>query len=325
MKKLLVVLALFKFSYSNAQVHFGDIGFTVQSGAVFSYENLSLQPSADLTLTGNALQKSDMPLQGKSDPSITSVFRFATPLAFSGSVTLYYQPGQLNGNSENELQVAYLSAGSQDILVTVSSTRNLSARTVSNTVSSLNLMALTAASTAKSLPVNLIDFSVYAENQTGYLTWSTVSEINAATFEIQRSADSKVWFSIGSLQAAGGSASVADYSFVDSSTLPGGSYYRLKMIDHDGSFGYSQIRSLQLGAARIATVYPNPASGALFFKLAQSTGPLTVSITDLTGRHLLTETVRSNKGITIQHLAPGMYVLKIQQGQTQHTQTFVKR
>ena len=71
------------------------------------------------------------------------------------------------------------------------------------------------------------------------LNWSTASEENNDYFEIQKSYDSEVFTPIGYVDGAGNSNEVLDYSYTDSETNK--AYYRLKQLDYDGEFEYSDI------------------------------------------------------------------------------------
>ncbi len=97
-----------------------------------------------------------------------------------------------------------------------------------------------------SLPVELISFSAKRiNNSTVQLRWSTASEINTLVFVVERSADGKSFIETGSVAAAGNSTSNIDYIFEDAFHDEGAVvYYRLRIIDHDGTFKYSDLISL---------------------------------------------------------------------------------
>jgi len=90
------------------------------------------------------------------------------------------------------------------------------------------------------LPVELIGFSGNLEGSWVKLNWQTASENNSSQFEIQRSIDTQEWKSIGQIQSAGNSYNLLEYRFVDSD-LPNSEiiYYRLKQVDLDGQFEFS--------------------------------------------------------------------------------------
>jgi hypothetical protein len=325
MRTFLTILFQFKLSLSQAQFHFGSAGITLQKGAVLSYDNLSLEPDTDLTLRNNTIQKSPMPIPGNPNGSINRVYRFDNAIAFSGRVILSYLPAELNGNSENDLEIAYAWDENQGATVTTGSARDLARHQVSNHISATKLMLLSASSAGNALPVSLVYFTVEPEGHTAHLRWSTTSELNADRFEIERSNDSKTWVSAGSVNAYGNGFSAVQYTFSDLNVNEETIYYRLKMIDLDGSFAYSNIRSLNFGMAGTPVIYPNPAGDQLSFKNIKAGGSISVSVNDISGRFLFKETMLPGENLTVRNLKPGVYILKMEQNGRLNTQTFVKR
>jgi hypothetical protein len=160
---------------------------------------------------------------------------------------------------------------------------------------------------ATPLPVELTAFTATAEGPTGYdpaavrLAWATASEKNSQLFEVERSLDGRTFAPIGTVAAAGNS-SARSYSFDDNQvpktlgTQPkvGASqapvYYRLKLVDRDGTFSYSPVRpvSFTQSLSHSITLFPNPAHGA-----ATLTGALpgaVVTVDDALGRPVTSAT-----------------------------------
>jgi hypothetical protein len=113
------------------------------------------------------------------------------------------------------------------------------------------------------------------------LKWTTISETNNNYFEIQRSADMQKWLSIEHVKAAGNSNEVRQYQVIDNHPLKGRSYYRLKQIDFDGSYTFSDIRTVFVQFESIQ-LYPNPVKNQLMIE----TYSYIVSITvfDISGK-----------------------------------------
>ena len=111
--------------------------------------------------------------------------------------------------------------------------------------------------TSPPLPVKLVHFSARQVEQSIGLNWSTSQEANANRFEIQRSVDTRHWETIGERIAVGESMATVRYSFDDSTPSSGDNYYRLKMIDLDGTFAFSGIQSVNFKNKAVC-VYPNP-------------------------------------------------------------------
>lgn len=92
------------------------------------------------------------------------------------------------------------------------------------------------------LPITLTSFSGFGINDnTNVLLWTTSSEINNDYFVIERSDDAMNYKPIGTVDGAGNSNTLIDYDFTDDNAIFGSNYYRLKQIDFDGKFSYSNV------------------------------------------------------------------------------------
>jgi hypothetical protein len=92
-------------------------------------------------------------------------------------------------------------------------------------------------------PVELVSFSVRKEGNNAALQWTTASEQNASYFSVEKSDDAIHFAEIGMVNAQGTSSNLLTYGYEDKH-FNGTSYYRLKMIDKDGSYKYSGIIAL---------------------------------------------------------------------------------
>lgn len=110
------------------------------------------------------------------------------------------------------------------------------------------------------LPIVLSDFKARIQNDQVLLQWNTLSEINAKGFQIQRKQSSENEFkTIAWQDALGGDQSTQQYQYTDNDVEKGQQYtYRLKMIDNDGAYEYSSLRSVYLERIKEVVVYPNP-------------------------------------------------------------------
>ncbi|MEL6845213.1 MAG: T9SS type A sorting domain-containing protein, partial [Bacteroidota bacterium] len=100
-----------------------------------------------------------------------------------------------------------------------------------------------------SLPVELLSFEAEQSEQGIELVWVTASEENTRAFEIERSIDGLVFSKIDEVAAAGSSQEIRPYRFDDNTTANldfAKLFYRLKMVDLDGSFSYSEVESVTL-------------------------------------------------------------------------------
>jgi len=110
-------------------------------------------------------------------------------------------------------------------------------------------------------PITLSSFNVrLANNETAVLIWNTQSEINANRYEIERSENAINFSNRGNVAAIGSQTTSQDYTYNDAlKTSAAVVYYRLKMVDNDGSYKYSNIVALKLkDAGSYINTYPNP-------------------------------------------------------------------
>ena len=119
------------------------------------------------------------------------------------------------------------------------------------------------------LPVELVDFDAEVRNDLIHLSWSTASEINNEGFEIERSTDGRNFDFIAFAEGHGNTTIMKDYSYKDDNVKEGQTYYyRLRQVDFDGAFEYSQVvaANLQITETVAGNFYPNPTKGAINFK-----------------------------------------------------------
>lgn len=105
------------------------------------------------------------------------------------------------------------------------------------------------------LPVSLISFTAKKNNSSINLTWTTDDETNMSHYELQRSGDGRNFSAILSVESKNSFTSTS-YTAIDNKPLNGIGYYRLKMVETDGSANYSKIVTVQLATGNTITVYP---------------------------------------------------------------------
>jgi len=133
------------------------------------------------------------------------------------------------------------------------------------------------------LPVQLVRFTAVADllTQTALLNWQVAAENKVTGYNIERSADARLFNEVGKVAASG----KRDYTFTDVAPLKGINYYRLKMKGADGTFTYSEVRALLFrGTGDAYAVYPNPVNNELLLLAAAPAAGMPVTITDLSGR-----------------------------------------
>jgi hypothetical protein len=116
------------------------------------------------------------------------------------------------------------------------------------------------------LPVKLVKFLASADAKTAKLYWETASELNNDKFEIERSTNGTDFAKIGEVKGNGTSQKLNIYNFKDFAPANGINYFRLKQLDFDGKFEYSDVRFVNFDLGDLAiNIYPNPVSEVLNF------------------------------------------------------------
>ena len=156
--------------------------------------------------------------------------------ALNASIKMYYQDTELAGINENELTL-WSKPVASNVLWTLlgANAQDTSANWVSKSaLDSLNRFTL-ASRTNNPLSFQLISFSGLLQNNGAQLNWSTLTEVNSKSFEIEKALDGRNFKNIATVLAAGNSNIIRSYGFFDAALLEPSAYYRLKFIKNDGS------------------------------------------------------------------------------------------
>lgn len=182
------------------------------------------------------------------------------------------------------------------------------------TSQNVNISGVTT--TPGALPLTLIRFSAAANSGATVLNWQTANEINMLRFEVERSTDSRIFSALGSV-AAQNNAVGANYSFKDETIKANALvYYRLKMINKDGSASYSYTITVRTQAAQQdlkLQLFPNPAAEYVTLSHDAVRVPTVVSIYNAEGRKLksLALALHSTQtSFSIADLSKGNYFLQ---------------
>jgi len=169
-------------------------------------------------------------------------------------------------------------------------------------------------------PVTLAYFSARNVAEGILLSWETLNELNNSHFLIERSLDAKLW----QVQGNGTTDEISAYQFVDSAPLAGVSYYRLKQVDLNGTFDYSNIIEVSAGPLPFR-VFPNPVQDAVSIQF-NGEGVSKVAILNMQGQVVKEWTTdASSMQLPLGALPTGMYQLRIMRNQSQvFRQTLVK-
>lgn len=165
------------------------------------------------------------------------------------------------------------------------------------------------------LPLDFISFSATLKkslNNKTILFWKTANEVNTAYFEILRSVNGKDFSTIGSLPAINQSGTHS-YEFEDEKLLAGVNYYRIKQVDLDGEYTYSEIKSVHNRLAGQLNFYPNPVAKELTLNHPEAGAGTFLDLYDISGRLVNNKTVATGSTqskVSLQHLPQGIYLLK---------------
>jgi len=191
------------------------------------------------------------------------------------------------------------------------------------------------------LPVELVSFTATVENMNALLRWETATETNNYGFEIERrnigdmdlsttingnATTTLQWSKASFVSGSGTSNSPKEYSFTDKNLHPGRYAYRIKQIDQDGTFKYSQSVEVEVGLVpKVLTLsqnYPNPFNPmtTIEFTLAEDS-KVSLKVFDMLGREVATlisgelkAGVLHQKTFDVAKLSSGMYIYCLQAG-----------
>lgn len=180
------------------------------------------------------------------------------------------------------------------------------------------------------VPVELVSFNASLIDNGVKLNWITATEINNMGFDVERSLTPFLsngegeWEKIGFVNGNGTSTQVQTYTFTDNNSVNGKSLYRLKQIDFDGSFEYSNIVEVEFGLLTeyiLEQNYPNPFNPVtkITYSLPNE-GLVTIKLYDVLGNEVATlvnETKTSGKyevEFNASGLSSGMYFYKLEVG-----------
>jgi hypothetical protein len=182
------------------------------------------------------------------------------------------------------------------------------------------------------LPVELTSFKAQQKNNQNHLSWQTATEKNNSHFDIERSAiGQEDWVKIGTVKGNGNSQIIRDYTFTDNTPLSI-SYYRLKQVDNDGGFDYSNIVNVtnKSGKFKINALLPNPTKDNLTIQFeANKNEAVNVTVLDMTGRIVLTQNASATEGgnllnVNTASLSNGIYMVSLKNSESVIVNKIVK-
>lgn len=291
---------------------------------------------------GNSVWPSGTSLCGTTEGNVADRFWVLDVLNYSANpsatVDFYYNTGEIQAISETDLKMQRWNSsltGSCKWETPPAGTVNTTSKYVRvSGISSFSPWAMVKQSAP--LPVELLGFTAQwkdEEQTSALLQWVTASEINNDYFEIQRSADAITFEATGRVKGKGNSSAANNYEFIDyPKTLDRqpetGVFYRLRQVNYDGSFTFSNIQSLnkEPNAFDIISIYPNPSSGFIDYLIYSSEDFCqAVRVIDANGKIIISEKKLINYGmnkhrINTSHLSRGNYTLQVMGAKSENKQ-----
>lgn len=166
-------------------------------------------------------------------------------------------------------------------------------------------------------PVDLIEFYAYPDGKKSVLNWSTASEENNKGFEVMRSKNGVDWEVIGWVDGNGSTFEMQRYKFLDESPNNGVNYYKLKQLDFNGAFEFTDIRTVDFkSSVERASIYPNPTSGELNIELPDfEPGKVVFQVMNINKKVVFEKIYENsdalNHQINLMDLPASVYVLKV--------------
>ncbi len=183
------------------------------------------------------------------------------------------------------------------------------------------------------VPVELTSFSAIVNNNTVSLNWQTATELNNRGFEIEKQKENNDWQKIGFVDGNGTTTEAQSYSFVDKNLSAGKYQYRLKQIDFDGTYEYSNEIEVEIGIPEkfeLFQNYPNPFNPSTTIKFAlPKSANVKLDVYSISGEYITTLVKdympAGNHSIQFvaEGLSSGVYIYKLVAGENSFSKKMV--
>ncbi|MEO6819354.1 MAG: T9SS type A sorting domain-containing protein [Ginsengibacter sp.] len=149
------------------------------------------------------------------------------------------------------------------------------------------------------LPLQLLYFKGSYDGKVNVLKWKTTNENYFKSFDLQKSSNGQDFETISSLTGNSAPVKSVEFVFTDAFPFAGSNFYRLKMVNADNSFTYTEIINLISEGRKliISGIYPNPVKGIFQVKInSASQVQSNIEIVDFSGRRIFSKTYTINEG-----------------------------
>lgn len=232
------------------------------------------------------------------------------------SMRLVWRPLHAGGGfNTNASQITHYTGGSWQDQASGTSTADNSYSSDHRYREAINITSFSpfGVKSGAALPVELLYFYAEKEGENVRLDWQTATELNNSHFEVEWSKDGVNFEKIGKITGAGTTTEVQFYDFLHINPINGENYYRLRQVDFDGKFEYTNIIQIEFQQSNISTIeiYPNPASHYLKVESEQSIGEM-IQLFNVNGQLVQEFTHQSLiTNLSITDLPSGTYFIKI--------------
>jgi hypothetical protein len=245
---------------------------------------------------------------------------------FEYDMELYYEPALLAGISTDDILLTKRSDDANDW-----STWPTTVNTVDRFLSVVNIdngfSYFTGTDQNDPLPVDLISFSAQIQIGKIKIQWETASEKNNDHFVVEKKGQDNEWGEIFIVEGAINSNTLIQYSITDLNPISGTQYYRLKQVDTDGNFEYSQALRVEYGANR-AEVFPNPFTDKFFVRTKGENSVERIELKNMKGNSIAItkeDLGQNNWKINTQFLETGTYILYVYMKNQMEVRKIIKR
>ncbi|WP_207513262.1 T9SS type A sorting domain-containing protein [Longitalea luteola] len=174
------------------------------------------------------------------------------------------------------------------------------------------------------LPVRLTSFNASEEGLSTKLIWNTEEESGITSYIIEKSTDGRTYKAIGSVKAA----NLSTYSFTDIQPVAEHSYYRLKMVETDGTYKLSYIISLRSRLSMHISLSPNPVKNILMIQHPKAGANGHIQITGVNGQLMRDIRLSANaviSNVDMSGFTSGLYHIVYKSGQDMFSKTVIKQ
>ena len=174
-------------------------------------------------------------------------------------------------------------------------------------------------------PLTWGSFTAQKDGRTALLKWTTVQEHSTAQFMVERSTDGTHYESIGTVRAAGNSNTTKNYNLLDGVPANGINYYRIRQVDNDGHFTYSETRSLTFDKVNPnISISPNPAKDKIAITIPGNKKQLRVAIFSIKGEKVGSFMISGEYSLlNLPGYPPAVYYLNITGDDVSFTQKII--